>query len=468
MKYSTGAVRPVPAVAVVGSAPAVASMAAVPVFTLLDLVSGWNWPIYGMAAASCAFLVFYWGNVPTHIRRTSLMLVLFTAVLVPLIAAPLQTVERGLRIGCLIASLLMTVSLLSRAALRVPRVRDVVGELFLLPAGRRYVGLTVASQFFGGLLGLAGLAMMMEVASSKTHISEAEKISDFTAISRGYAALSLWSPMYSNLSIVLALYPGSTWLGLLPYALVVSALLMALGAVLDWLQHRGARQSAGRAQQSAQLLGAGLPVVGAMLGFLAFMVVASLYLHLPITAAIIVGAPIAAWLLNSSHSGTGVREGTRTSRRDFLGFQSMAGEAVLFLASGCAGTVIASAIPAAWTGAIGYMLGGSPFLGSLFLSVGIVLLSATAIHPMLSAVLMASSFPPALLGLPLTAHLCAVLVGWGLAIIVTPFSVLSLMASRASGIPIFIISLRANALFVVISALVSALILGSLARLVGV
>jgi hypothetical protein len=84
---------------------------------------------------------------------------------------------------------------------------------------------------------------------------------------------------------------------------------------------------------------------------------------------------------------------------------------------------------------------------------------------MLSAVLVASSFSPALLGLPVPSHLCAVLVGWGLAIIVTPFSVLSLMASRASGIPILVISLRSNVLFVATSALVSALILGGLARL---
>jgi len=465
MEDSTSATRPVPIATVVAPALAVASMAAIPLLTLLDLLCGWNWPIYGMAVASCAFVVFHRRNVPPHILRTSLVLIVFTAALLPVIAAPRQTVERGLRIGCLIAALLMTVNLLARAALRVPRVRDVVGGLFRLPAGRRYMGLTVASQFFGGLLGLAGLTIMMEAAAGAAHTSEAEKISDFTAIARGYAALSLWSPMYSNLSIVLALYQGSSWLGLLPYAVAVSALLMALGGALDWLEHRGERRVAERAPPTAQLLRAALPVIGAMLGFLAFMVAASRYLDLPITAVIIMSAPLAAWMLNTSRAGTGLREGTRVFRSDFLGFQSMVGEVVLFVASGCAGTVMASAIPAAWTGAIGHAVGGSPFLGSLFLTAGIVLLSAAAIHPMLSAVLIASSFPPALLGLPLVAHLCAVLVGWGLAIIVTPFSVLSLMASRASGIRILVISLRSNALFVGTSALVSALILGGLTRL---
>lgn len=94
-----------------------------------------------------------------------------------------------------------------------------------------------------------------------------------------------------------------------------------------------------------------------------------------------------------------------------------------------------------------------------------MLLSATAIHPVLSAVLIGSSFSPQLLGLPVVAHLCAVLAGWGLAIIVTPFSVLSLMASRYSGIPILVVSLRANLVFVTLAVLISSLLLGGMSRL---
>ena len=118
MEDSTRA-GPVPVVRMVGPGPALAAMAAMPLLTLLDLVSGWNWPIYGVAATSCVFFLFHWRSVPSHILRTSLVLLVVTAALLPVIATPLQTLERGLRIGCLIASLLMTVNLLSRAALRV-------------------------------------------------------------------------------------------------------------------------------------------------------------------------------------------------------------------------------------------------------------------------------------------------------------------------------------------------------------
>lgn len=447
------------------------TLAAIPLLTFLDLLLGSRWPVWGTGAACALFIVLQGKHAALGIRRTSLALALVTAALLPAIDAPLHALERGIRIGGLIASLLVTVNMLSRAALGVPRVRRIMASLYQLPCGQRYLGLGLASQFFGGLLGLAGIAMMMEMAASEETSGTAQKISSFCAISRGYAALSLWSPMYSNMSIVLALYTGTEWIAVLPYALAVSALLIALGAVLERIQRTadGRSDEEGVAQQSpAQLLRSSLPVILAMIGFVAFMVLTSHWLGVPIAAVIIASAPAAAWILNVRRAAgsTGrMAEAGRALGRDFLKFQAMAGEVMLFLASGCAGTVMASAIPAAWIAVVAQFLGGSPFLGSLFVSTSIVLLSATAIHPMLGAVLVASSLTPQMLGLPVIAHLCAVLVGWGLAIIVTPFSVISIMASRMSGIPILAISLRANLLFVVLSLSLSALVLGSATRL---
>lgn len=453
-------------------------MAAIPVLTLLDAQRspGWPlWPLWALAVASALFIALEGGHAPTAVRRTSLVLVAITVCLLPLIDAPWQALQRGIRIGGLIASLLVTVNLLSRVALRIARVRDVVGGLYRLPPQRRYLGLTVASQFFGGLLGLAGIAMMMEMAARETDMTDAQKVSAFSAIARGYAAVSLWSPIYSNMSIALALYWGPDWVGVLPYVLAVSALLMGLGLLIDRFDRSSrsvpdAPAAAARpVQQAGPLLRQALPVVAAMLCFLGFMVLASRQLALPISAVIIASAPVAAWLLSVRLASPGRRrlaQGTRMLGTDFLGFKAMVGEVMMFFASGCAGTVIASAIPPAWTGTVGQWVAGSPMLGSLFVSAAIVLLSATAIHPMLSAVLIGSSFSPELLGLPVVAHLCAVLAGWGLAIIVTPFSVLSLMASRYSGIPILVISLRANLVFVTLAVLVSSLLLGGMSRFI--
>jgi hypothetical protein len=156
-----------------------------------------------------------------------------------------------------------------------------------------------------------------------------------------------------------------------------------------------------------------------------------------------------AWLLRAPRIA--LCAGARQVASDMLGFRAMASEVLMFLASGCAGTVIGSAIPTAWTSALGQLVAGSSTIACFTVSGAIVLMSATAIHPMLSAVIV---------------HLTAVLVGWGLAIIVTPFSVLSLMASRWSGIPVLVISLRANAWFVLLALATSSTLLGIMARLI--
>ncbi|WP_157412646.1 hypothetical protein [Acidovorax sp. Root217] len=445
-------------------------MLAIPVLALVDSAQRTpGWPLAGLAAASALFLVLEGRHASAAVRRTSLVLVAITLCLLPWIDAPLQALQRGVRIGGLIASLLVTVNLLSRVALRMPRVRAVVGGLYRLPAQRRYLGLTVASQFFGGLLGLAGIAMMMEMAAREADLTGPEKLSAFSAIARGYAAVSLWSPIYSNMGIALALYGGLDWVGVLPYVLAVSALLICLGLLVERCSREAGVPKPSNSQPALHetaLLRLALPVLAAMLCFLGFMVAASRWLALPISSVIIASTPVAAWLLSVVLAAPGRRrlaQGTHMLGADFLGFRTMVGEVMMFFASGCAGTVIASAIPPAWTGAVGQWVAGAPVLGCLFVSGAIVLLSATAIHPMLSAVLVGSSFSPLLLGLPVVAHLCAVLTGWGLAIIVTPFSVLSLMACRHSGIPILTISLRANLLFVLLAITVSALLLGSMA-----
>jgi hypothetical protein len=447
----------------------VAAMLAIPALTLADLLLPSRWAVWGIALVSLVFIVRHAAHVARPVRRTSAALVAVTALLLPLLPDPAAALGRGVRIGALIASLLVTINLLSCAVSRVPRARDLLESLHRVPPHRRYGVLSVASQFFGGLLGLAGITMMMESAARQPETHAQDKLSSFSAVTRGYAALSLWSPMYSNMSIVLAMYPGAHWAGVLPVALVVTALFTVIGIVLDRLSrpHQPA-SAATSAVMATDIVSEGWPVILGMLGFLAFMVLTSRGLRLPISAVIIAGAPAAAWWLNARmlrSDRSASRAAARLMMCDMNVFRGMAGEVMMFMASGCAGTVVGNAIPSAWTATIGSTVAGSPELACLTVSTAIVLLSAFALHPMLSAVIVGASLGPALLGLPELAHLSAVLVGWGLAIIVTPFSVVSALASRWSGIPVLVISLRANAVFVLLALGSSATLLGLLARL---
>jgi hypothetical protein len=78
----------------------------------------------------------------------------------------------------------------------------------------------------------------------------------------------------------------------------------------------------------------------------------------------------------------------------------------------------------------------------------------------LSGIVVAAAFPAMAVGLPPTAHVLAVLAGLGLAVVTTPFSVVSLTASRFSGLPLLTVSMKANLGFAAISLVLVGLILG--------
>lgn len=351
-------------------------MVTIPLLTLLDLLTDWRWPLWLVALACIVFIALERRHASEGIRRTSAALIVITVCLLPLVETPGANLMRGVQIGGLIASLLMTINLLSRAALRVGLVRDVMSRLFQVHGRQRYASLSVASQFFGGLLGLAGIAMMMEMASQVTQATQDEKIASFAAISRGYAAVSLWSPMYSNISILLALYQGPDWISVLPLAVLISLSILALGIGLDaWAGKypRGQGKST-HSQRLPELVLMALPLIVCMLGFLAFVIGVSRHAGMPVSAVIIIFAPIAAWCLNMTFGAEKIEviEGTRLLVKDYGSFKSMVGEVMLFVVSGCAGTVIANAIPMVWTSFIGGTLTPFPILGSLFLTAGVV------------------------------------------------------------------------------------------------
>lgn len=444
----------------------VTTMVALLLATVLDLVMLQN---ISSTLLACLCLVFLWQQrqyVKPGIRRTSAALLMLSVLLLPMVPLPLQALEKGLRIGALIASLLISVGLLSRASLRVERMRNLMVRLFQLPTHQRPLALGIASQFFGGFLGLAGLTAMMDIASQREAIPEAVKIADFGAISRGYAASSLWSPMYSNMSIVLGMYGDVRWIQVLPLALLVAALLIVLGVVLESLRHSQKYSPKGPAISALSVLRESLPILAAMLCFVVLMVCISETLHLPISILIITGAPLVAWALNSAYMQRNQRKwksGTQLIRQDLIQQRVMAGEVMLFIASGCAGVIFSQAIPLQWATAVAQLAGASAYLSVLLLIGGIVLLSSAAIHPMLSAIVVGTMLSPDLLGLPSLLHVCTVLIGWGLAIIVTPFSVISLMAARFSGVPLLEISLKNNAVYLACAVAIAVVILGTLA-----
>ena len=81
----------------------VAVMAAIPALTLADLLFRKSGLVVGVVLVTLCFLWRHLDQVSPSLRRTSAVLLAMTVLLLPLLSSPIATLERGVRIGALIA-----------------------------------------------------------------------------------------------------------------------------------------------------------------------------------------------------------------------------------------------------------------------------------------------------------------------------------------------------------------------------
>ncbi|MCW5653791.1 hypothetical protein [Hydrogenophaga sp.] len=442
-------------------------LVAVMLGTLVNLFHPHPGAVALVGVAALGFLVRERWRMPPSIRRVTTVLGILTVVLLPLANEPFQSLSRGVAIGGMMISVIASVTLMARAALNSPKT-DVVAR-YLLGSGlrSRYLVLSLACQLFGGLMGMAGVSMLMDMAAKGEVPVDEDRQAMVAALMRSLAAATLWSPMFSNLTILLALYPGLKWTLALPLCLAMAGCAIVLGTLLDLWRQRGRVYPARAPLPRGPLLRALVPMVLAMAGFLALVITFTHTLHVPVVAGLILLIPLVVLGLHTLQSPAPRRlaQATERLREDYLKLPALAGEAALFMAAGCGGTVIASVIPANWISAIGGVLALSPFLACLALMGFILALAMMAVHPVLSVVLVGSAFPPEMVGLPPIIHMATIMVVWGLASYATPFSMMALMASRYFGYPITTVTLRLNRVFAPLYLTLTTLFLGSIALL---
>ncbi|WP_216183391.1 hypothetical protein [Verticiella alkaliphila] len=443
-------------------------MAALVVLNLWHLLGGPRWLFWGIAFAAGAFVWAERDAVPRGIRRVALVLTAIAIVVWPLGGAGLHSLERGLYIGAMISSVMACVSLLARAARHSPALGTLSDHLLQQGYRRRYVLLAVAGQVLPCMLGFAGVHLLLGVAQRGAHANEAQRLAMFTVVSRSFSSATLWSPTFGNMVILLALYPQLRWGQVLPVGLALAASIIVLSMVVDRRLLRAAGPDAPPPPAPPGVLRASAVFLLAMVVFFIAVMCLAGWLHLPVSAGISMLAPLVALGLHYRFAGAG-RTPKLAARRvlaDARDLRIFAPEVLLFMAAGCGGTVIADTIPREWIGAVAGMMAGYALPAILALIASIMTLSLVGVHPVLSAVLLASTFSPAALNLPPLIHVCTLLTGWCLATIVAPFSMTNMTASRYAGIGLVEYGIRQNGRFAAVSALVLVCVLAAMAAVV--
>ncbi|SMP72097.1 hypothetical protein [Noviherbaspirillum suwonense] len=418
-----------------------------------------SWLFVVAAAAALALIASGFSLINSRLRNTSFILFIIAALALPFARAPVAALERGIFIAALLISVTSSVMLIARCAMQSHRIGFIGAGLRERQGSRRYLSFALASQFFSGILGLAGANLMYIMAAPSTEGKSEGRTETVVAVGRGFAAASCWSPVFGNMAILLALYPTLSWLEVFPVGLALGQVTIVVGALMNLaaLSRLPAPQSPPAIlTPMSTLLRSSLPLMISLLTLLALIMTASWLLHIVISAAIVLLAPFVSLLFNAAtgRAGHRVADGVAGLGRAMENFGALASEALLFMAAGCAGSVLADAIPTPWIAAIGAALSGHQFLGLSFLVAAIIGTSLAGVHPVLSAVFLASSLPPPVLGLPPITHMAAILAGWGLSANMTPFSVISLTASRYAGIGPGEISFGRNWRFALTNAVV--------------
>ncbi|MEC4721659.1 hypothetical protein RY831_21045 [Noviherbaspirillum sp. CPCC 100848] len=456
----------------IGARLGIAAVMALAASSLARAFGGPAWLYLPMLGAMLLLIAAGFGRINNKLRTTSLILFSVGLLAVPFAKDAVAAVQRGVFVSGMLVSLTASVLLIARCAVQSPRIQMIGAALRERQGTPRYAAFTLASQFFSGILGLAGANLMFVMAAPPTEKQSETRTATVVSVSRGFTAASCWSPVFGNMAILLALYPSLHWAEVFPVGLALGQLTVAVSV---FMQHAAARRAAaadavaddsaaGVATTSAAapptplstLLWIAAPVVLVLLGFLLVIMSLSRMLHIMISAAIIMMGPLVSLAFNAGMGEPGRRlaSGVRGLLGSMRLFPALGSEAMLFLSAGCAGSIMADAFPEAWVSFIGAHLGGHPFLAVGFLVLGIMAAALAGIHPVLSAVFLASTLTPAVLAIPPIAHMAAILAGWGLSASVTPFSVLSLTASRYAGVSLYRISLGINWKYAVANAVI--------------
>jgi len=400
-------------------------------------------------------------RIAPGMRRTGTAMCVAAAIVLALTPEPLFALERGLRSSIAFVSLVAAVSILGARAVESGFVRRIGNDLGSVAAQGRYAPLAGVAAAVGSGLSLAGVAVLTS-SLSRDETSPAEMRLACSAILRGFCTAICWTPMMGNSALLLAIYGGMDWPDIaLPCGLIALSMVSS-GILFERLRRGPGERASGPLPIGSLILRSALMLVVAV----PILLLASRALGLPIGPTIVVMAvPVAmVWALIERHARP-ARVPGRVASDALARFPNFGGEALLFLGAGVASSAIATFVPEGLVAAVGGWLLGSAGLFCLAASLVMGGLTMVGLHPVLTALLIATALPPEGLGVPVTGHFAALLGAWGLATSVGPFTIVGLMVARVAGRPSPEVTVGWNLPFFLFTAPCMALAVEALVRL---
>ncbi len=440
---------------------ATAALIAVVVGTILQAVWQWHWA-GGLAAVALGIYLLAEGwavkRTGRRILATSLAAAAAALAFHPHPAALLT--EAGVQAGAIIG-LFTALSFLREAAETSPLIQRCGEMMVRQPPGRRYAVLSTGSHLISLVLNFGVLPLLgtmvnkgntAEAAGGDARIVAIRSQRMLSAILRGFATMTVWSPLSVSFAVVQNVVHGLAWWPLLGLQAGLTALLMGLGWALDRFAFPRVPATDGATDWTPLLRLAGL--VGSVV--VASVAAAELLSVRLVVGAMVVVPPAGLLWLWAQHRALRPALGHLAARLTVTmpGFRD---EVAVIGGAMFLGTVVAAFVPPEETARLVAMLHLPPALLLVLISWAVMLLAQVGLSQIITVTLLGSALADLEpLGLPPLAVASGLMGAWALSICSTPVGAAMLIVARMGGVELRTVAREWNGRFVIIGALLLA------------
>lgn len=323
------------------------------------------------------------------------------------------------------------------------------------PPSRRFALLAIGGQIFGVLLNVGGLLLLLHVAlrgpmaqgpDDRVAALQTRRITN--AVMRGFGANIFWSPLGLGLNMLLTLTPTLTWTEFAPYGLVASAVFIAIGWLVDRFQ-----SPPPPIVRKTEASGEGWSLVG-LLAILAVISGGAALIEtvfgLPLRGAILIIVPLfaAGWQLAiRSSDRSPLQAASDLLKKTIQSLPSSSNEITIIASAGYLGLLVAAMIPGDVISQVALRLGLDGSLLAVAICLLVLVTSLAGLNPMIASTISVKAAVSAGLAISEPLLVLSVLVGWALALVVSPATSTLAIASSVTHKPPSTVGLRWNGIF---------------------
>lgn len=456
--------------------PALAIISAVAIMVTILGSMGWavfhlTWARHATTIALLTYVAIEAKKVPRGGQAMLLASVLATVAALLWLPDPSPVLSRALAEAAFMAGLFTSLGMLRDTAEHSALVRACGEEMVRQPPGRRYAVLCLGSHVISlalnfGVLPLLGVMVLrgntLEAAAGDKNVQDIRKRRMMTAILRGFAMMTVWSPLSVSFSVTQGAMHGLSWWHLLSLQLVLAVLLMILG----WLMDRFTVPAHVRRTVRESIESNWSPVI--RLSLLVLTIVTSavavaefLSVRMVIGAMMVVPLAALIWLIAQQGRTTPVVIGqscARFARRLTISLPAFRYEVAMLGGAMYFGTVVVAFISPEDTAAFISRLPLPPILLVIAMAWSVMILAQFGISQIITVSLLGGALGNlAQVGIHPMVAASGLMGAWGLSACSTLVGAAVLSVSRMSDVPQRTVAREWNGKFVVVGALLLAL-----------